>query len=682
MFIVSYKWIIEILGINIKFNEILKALDLQGFEVKSIDDLENDEHLITIEVKANRPDMLSHFGVARELTSFFNIDLPEHNFEFKSEANKKIDFSFNIDKSLCDCYYAVCVDGIDNYVKTPEYMQKRLKLFGLDSINAVVDISNYIVLEYGQPSHIYDRDKLCGNCLSICKNLNNNKFIDLSGKELELNQDDIVIKDSEDVVCVAGLIGSKKDATDKNTKNIIIESATFSKIPIRVTSKRLRLSTLSSYRFERGIDPKNSCSMIKLITNKIIEICGGSITNKFEYKSGNIIDKTVPLNSNKVNKLLGTSLDTQTIINCLEKYKFKCKRLDNYNLSVLVPSFRLDIEIEEDLIEEIARSYGYDNITPVNLCIPSVYRPNKIWEACDVFRNALIGFGFNEVINYAFVPDEICNVLNLEKSNCVILQNALSNLYNLMRPNMVYSLLNSLAYNYSVGNYNLSLFEIGRVYKKNEKSETLSSEEDHVGFIISGDNICSGFGITKPVKFDFYDLSSYLHNIFSRFNQNIEFRSKKLSWMKNSYDILSNGEKIGILGEILKEKFIKLLPNIKLIKDNIFYCEIDLKNVNFHKKVLKCDSKYPSIVRQYNLVCKKSVCSKDMIDCISSFDKSVNNVAIRDIYEDEKMIPGTHSLLFEVRYRLLDRTLSSDEVELIESRMLEELFSKFSAKIK
>ena len=680
MFVVSYKWLIEILGKDISFDEILKALDLQGFEVKSIEDLEDNEHLITIEVKANRPDMLSHFGVARELASFLDINLPEPEFEFESEVSNGLNFPIDIDKSLCSCYYSVCIDGIDISAETHKNKKKRLKLFNLDSINPAVDVSNYTILEYGQPSHIYDRDKLSGG-LSICSNQESSKFIDLSGKELELNSNDIVIKDSKSTVCVAGLIGSMKDATDKNTKNIVIESAVFSKIPIRVTSKRLHLSTLSSYRFERGVDPRNSYNILKLISNRIIKICGGHISGKFEYNPEESSKKII-LNLNKTNDLLGTSLNLQTIADCLNKYKFNCEKIDNISLSVTVPSFRLDIEIEEDLIEEVARSYGYDNIEPVNLCIPSVYRINKVWENSSVVRNILIGYGFNEVINYSFVPDELCKIYSIDEPECVILQNPLSNLYNLMRPNMVYSLVNSLAYNYSVGNYNIPLFEIGKTYKKSEKSETLSYEEDHVAFIISGDKILPGFGVVKPIKFDFYDLSSYLHNVFEQFNQKIDFQNLSFSFMRNSYSVLSDSKQIGFLGEIQKDKFNKVVPNIKLIKDKIFYCEINLKSIESSKKTLKCDSKYPSIVRQYNFVCSKSICLKDILDYINSCDISINDVIIKDIYEDKNMDLGTHSVLFEIKYRLENRTLSSEEVEIVESKMLNGLSSKFGINLK
>ena len=681
MFAVSYKWLIEILKNKIPFGDILKAFDTQGFEVKSVDDVE-DDHIITIEVKANRPDMLSHFGVARELASFFEIELNEPTFDLEIGDYDENKFKIDLDKNICDCYNSICIDGIDNNVETPEYIKKRLQLFGMESINPVVDISNYVTLEFGQPSHVYDRDKLSGNCLNICRNEKKEKFLDLSGKTLDLNPEDIVIKDSSKNVCVAGIIGSMDSETEFGTKNIVIESAVFDKIQVRMSAKRLKISTLASFRFERGVDSENSYNVLLLIAKRILDLCGGKIVHKFVYKSDVKTANKINLRVNRTNDVLGTSIDIDKISDCLKKYKFNCEILDSNNIEVKIPSFRLDIEKEIDLIEEVARSFGYDNISEKNLNNALVYRPNALYESFDVVRNMMIGFGFNEVINYSFVPESLCEIVEADKEKCVFLQNPLSNFYNLMRPTLLYSLLYSLTYNYSIGNFNLSLFEIGRIYNFDKNSETLSRENDRLGFIFSGDRIESGFGLVKPIKYDFYDLISYIKNLFVKFNQEFEFDLRKVSFMQNSYDIVSNGKIIGFLGEVVKSKFNKILPNIKLVKDKVFYCEIDLEKIQISKKVLKFESKFPSVVRQYNLICPKNLCSKDILEFIKSYDKSINEVLIKDVYEDSNMDNNEHSLLFEIKYRLADRTMSSDEIENIERGMLDEIFKKFKSRVK
>lgn len=683
MFVVSCNWILEILNKNLGIEKILKALDTLGFEVKEVKSFEND-YLITIEVKANRPDMLSHFGVARELASFFDIELEEPVFVFKQNVEKNDSFSVKIDTNLCECYNAFVIEDIDNTIQIPEYIQNRLKLFGIESINPVVDISNYITLEYGQPTHIYDKDKFLENSLKVCENNNACTFTDLSNKNLKLQNGDIVIKNNNEIVCLAGIIGSKIAETNKNTKNIIIESAIFNKIPVRLTSKRLKISTLASFRFERGVDAGNSLNILNLIAQKIINLCGGKLVCKFIYKINKIFDKNLNLRVSRTNDILGTNLKINQILECLGKYKFECKKKDENNILVKIPSFRLDMEREIDLIEEVARGIGYDIIEPLNPKTSLIYRPNKLYEKFDILRNILMGFGFNESINYSFIPSEVCNIIdNLNKNNCIILQNPLSNLYDLMRPNLIYSLLYSLSYNYSIGNYDSSFFEIGRTYELDKNAETFAQETDSLGFIISGNKINSGFGINKAIKYDFYDLNSYLNSIFDYFDQkNIKFNQKNVSYMNNYYDLIFENKNLGFIGEINKSKFIKILPNLKLIKDKIFYCEIKINKIKENKKILKFESKFPSIIRQYNFICPKNIFSIEIVNYIKSKSKLINKVSIKDIYKDNKMNINEHSLLFEIEYRLSERTINSEEIELIENDLSTSLLKKFGMKIK
>ena len=681
MFTVSYKWIVEIFGKNVEFDEIVRALDSQGFEVKSIENVK-DDHLITIEVKANRPDMLSHFGVARELAAFLKINLDEPVFNLEIDEFDKDNFSVKLDESVCDCYHAICLDGINNTVETPDYIRERLEIFGMESINAAVDISNYTVLEFGQPTHIYDRDKLSGNCLNVYKNEKKCDFIDLFGNKLKLDSGDIVIEDSKKQLCIAGIIGSLNCETRKATKNVVIESAVFSQVPIRMTSKRLKISTLSSYRLERGVDCENSENVLMLIVQRILKTCGGHVVHKFGYRSSRKIDNKINLRVDRTNCILGTDLQTEEIVSCLRQYKFNCNVENENNISVNVPSFRLDVQKEIDVIEEVARGIGYDNILQKNLEIPLVYRKNKLYEIVDSIRNLLIGFGFNEVINYSFIPERVCNIIDLDKNKCVFIQNPLGEYYSLMRPNMVFSLLSSLSYNYSIGNYNVALFEIGRTYHLNKNSETLSDEINSLGFIISGNRIESGFGIVKPIKYDFYDLSSYINNIFSSFNQKITFSKNESACMKNFYNISSNGETIGFLGEVEASKFLRVLPNVKLVNDRIFYCEIDIDKIFFRKKSVVFESKYPSIIRQYNLICNKNVSCKEICDYIDGIDVSVRGVVIKDVYEDLKLNSELHSVLFEIRFQLEDRTMTNEEIESLEKKMLKELQDKFNISIK
>ena len=681
MFAVSLNWLCEILNTNISLDDMMSAFNIQGFEVKSIDQV-GDDYLITIEVKANRSDMLSHYGVAREVASFMNIEFEDFSSNLKlddSDERKKLGVS--VDKSICDYFCIIRIDGIDNSVKTPDYVRKRLEFFGINSINAVVDISNYIAIEMGQPTHAYDFDKIHGGYLSVCENKKEQKFTTLAGTSTDLKQGDILVCDDEKPLCIAGIIGSSNSEVDENSKNIVIESAVFSKVPVRVTSRRLKISSLASFRFERGVDPLGSFTINKIFAERIIKICGGKITYHFESSTRDVQEKLIDLRISRVNLLLGTRLNLDKVSKCLERYCFKCEKKQDDVLSVKIPSFRLDIEREVDLIEEVARSISYDNISPSNMNIVANYIPNKVYERFDVIRNILNGFGLNEVINYTFIPGEICKIMNLNNEDCVFLQNPLSNMYDLMRTSLLYSLLYSLSYNYSVGYYNLALYEIGRTYKKDNSSETLSSEENISSFIVSGNRIDSGFGIGKSIKFDFYDMISYLKNIFSIFNMNYDFKKFDCDYLENSYNVMSNDEKIGFVGKVVKNKFLKLLPNLKLVKDDIFYCEISIDKIEEKNKIQKFESKFPSVARMYNLICSKSVSVKDIKNAIFNCGKEIYSIDIKDVYKDG--IDSEHqALLFEICFWLSERTLRIEEVESLESKILEKLDLLYGIKIK
>ena len=364
----------------------------------------------------------------------------------------------------------------------------------------------------------------------------------------------------------------------------------------------------------------------------------------------------------------------------LSKYSFICEK-ENKDLYVQIPNFRLDIENEIDLIEEVARSFGYDNIEPKSMNIISNYHPNLTYEHFDSIRNILNGFGFSEVINYSFINEEMYKILGLDREECVFLQNPLSNFYSLMRPNLLYSLLYSSSYNYSIGNYDISIYEIGRSYVKDKKSRTSTREENKLAFIISGNRLNSGFNIQKNVKFDFYDMTSYIHNIFSFFNMKYEFEKLNCDFLTNSYNLISDGKEIGLIGEICKNKFLNVLPNMKLIKDSMFYCEISVDGICENRKFQKFDSKFPSIIRMYNLVYNKNILVRDIIRTIKECGSEVYYVKVNDVY-NKGLNNDEHAILFEVCFWTIDRTLCNEEIENLESKILKNLGLSYGIKIK
>ncbi len=688
MFKVSFDWLKKFCNKNITYREILNILDLQGFEVKGEQDFGNDK-VITIEVKANRPDMLSHIGVAREICAYLGEKIPEINKNNLKIDNDKFPIKINIEESkVCKRFCGLIINNINNEVETPEYIKDYLEKLGINCINAVVDIANYVMLDLGQPMHTYDIDKISSNEIKIRKSDSECKVNTLGNKPVDVQKGDIVISDSEDVLCIAGIIGSEKSMVQKNTKNIMIEAACFDEVSIRLTSRRLKVSTPSSFRFERGIDESLSADIMLRCAKLINKICGGEFCKvAFDYypypKKKNIIDLRV----SRTNDLLGINISKEDIYSYLTKYDFRCENINNDIIRVECPSYRLDLLKEVDLIEEVARIHGYDNIEPIMPKITSQYNKNQVWENMDVIRKILRGVGFNEVINYSFIPIDIMNTLKIEKENPLYseltLKNPIARDYALMRPTLIYSLLNCLAYNYSRNNTDLALFEIGRCYFEDKTKDTGCKEEDMLGMIVSGARIKKGWGIDKDIKYNYYDIINFVDLLFNEFGQKYELKESKYGFCEpgTGFDIFVSGKRVGFIAE-MKKDVVNKIPNVKLIKDKIFYCELALKELDEKIKKLQFESKYPMVNRLYNIVQKKNVSAQRVIDIIKSSSDLIKSVLVRDVYEDKKMNQDEYAVLYEIDYCSKTQTLTSEQIESIENIFLNKLNNELKAVIK
>ncbi|BED92172.1 MAG: phenylalanine--tRNA ligase subunit beta [Candidatus Improbicoccus pseudotrichonymphae] len=696
MFKVSLNWLREIVQKKINrsvfVDEILSILNLQGFEIKLIEDF-SDDKIITIEVKANRPDMLYHSGVAREIVSFLDFKYDDFSeFSFGENIEEKSDnfpAKIIVDNNVCKRYVAIVIRNINNRIEISSDIKKKLESIGVGSVNPVVDIQNYIMFEFGQPAHVYDFDKIKGKQLSVKAATGTFCFENLSGNKIKILPGDIIISDEEDIGCLAGIIGSKRLETDENTKNILIEAAIFDPINVRVTSRRTKVSTPSSFRFERGVSIERTKKICCIIAEKIIENCGGKITEGIYDYCEKIQPKKIDLDIQKCNSVVGTALSKSNIVNLLEKYDFKCENgINENNLIVTVPGFRLDVESEIDLIEETAKSFGYDNIKPDMPIFKSEFVKNSNFERNETIRSVLFGLGFNEIMTYSFIPDNTLSVLKIDNKHRlysnIVLQNPISNSYALMRSTMVYSMLENLVYNYSIGNQDLALFELGRVYFEDKNTDTKCVERDILAMIFSGNRIEKGWGVDKNVKYNFYDLISFVNIIFEKFGIDFETKESDLQFIlyNSRYELHVDNENIGFLGEVDKKIFAKLVPNVKLLKDSVFFCEFYTQHINESKKKLCFESKYPAIVRKYNFLVPENIKARNIIDVIIDKNNIVLDCCVKDLYRSDNMPLGFFSLLFEVVYRHKNRTLTSKEIETVEFSFLSKLKNNLKVSLK
>ena len=687
MFKFSLNWLRDYRGKDAKYEDIMKKLKSQGFEFDGNQKIE-DDIVTAIEVKANRPDMLYHLGIAREIKAYDGETVPTISEEKLEADNNKFPVNISINSRVCKRFCAVKINGVNALVETPKYITRRLNALGINSVNAVVDIGNYVMLDMGQPIHAYDVDKLAGAELRVDEAVSDAKITTFAGETAEVKKGDIVISDGDGIKCVAGIIGAENAAVSESTKDIILEGAVFDEIKVRLTSRRLKISTPSSFRFERGVNSESTFDVLVKCAKMITEICGGTIEpiafDDFSVKSP---EHAVKLSVKNCNRLIGTDLDRDTIVKCLEKYNFSCTIENEDVIEVRIPSYRLDVLKEVDLIEEVARIYGYDNIEPVMPTIMTSYNKNQAWSNMDIIRELLVGLGFCETINYSFIPGDTMKIFGIEPQDelysDLVLQNPIAGAYALMRPMMTYSLLNCLAYNYSINNSNLALFELGRVYFKDEKQDTGVKEINTCAFIMSGVRIPRGFGSDKDVKYSYYDLLNYLNIVMNRFAAKFELSKKDYKFCEDGsgYDIIVDGQRIGFIGEINRAKLGKI-PNLKLVKDKIFYCEFYIDGLKENVKKIKFESKYPPINRLYNLVQRRDTPAKDVIGVIQSASELVRNVKVNDIYSDKNLPEGTHAILYEVNYCSKEHTLSAEEIENIEAEFLKKLEAGFGIKFK
>lgn len=689
MFKFSFNRIKDLCSGNLSSSELLEILNLQGFEVKSVQEIGDDTE-ITIEVKANRPDMLSHLGISREVCAFRNQTIPSVEKCNIIPQNDKFALKINIDgEKICSRFSGVILRNIDNTGKTPLHITKTLETLGINLVNPVVDIANYIMFEFGQPMHTYDLDKIFENELIIKKAPDNCTVDVLGNKSANVRKNDIIISDKDKILCIAGIVGSENSSVKENTKNIFIESAVFDEVSIRLASKAMKLSTPSSFRFERGVNLEISLDVLQACSEMILKYCGGKADSAwFDKQILNQDVKTIDLRVKRANEILGIDLSVDSMIQYLERYGFPCIKNSDGIINVKIPGYRLDVCMEIDLVEEIARIHGYDNIDPVMPMSRIQYNDNPVWSCMDMLRNILTGAGFCEVVNYSFIPHNSMEVLNIKKDSPIysdlLLQNPIARAYSLMRPTLAYSLLSSLAYNYSRNNTDLALFEIGRVYFKDTHYDTGCRETDLIGFIISGSRIEKGFGIQDDIKYSYYDLLNYLNIIFRRLGKEFSLNPNEYGFCEDgtSYDIICDNIRIGFIGEINRKK-LSVVPNVKLLKDKIFYCEMNVENLNEQHKVLKFESRYPKIKRLYNFIVSKDIPAGEVINIISGANSIIKNILVKDIYEDKKMISlNQRAILFEVSYCSSSSTLTSEQIQKIESKFIKELKSKTGSFLK
>lgn len=665
---------IQELGLDNKF---LKKEDIEGIcELSSdapigenpITYLNYDDEVIDFELTSNRGDLLSIIGMAYEIGAIYNKKVKKIDTDY---SKYKDDMNINLDVKTDKCSLFIMKKASNVVIKdSPDFIQKRLIASGIRPINNVVDISNYVMLETGQPLHFYDYDKL-SNSIIVRNAFKNEKLVTLDNIERTLSEDDIVIANENEAIGLAGVMGGLSTEVTNDTKNILIESAIFDSVSVRLTSKKI-LRSEASNRFEKGLDPKRTYLAIERSCHLLEKYADAKIVEETkEYCDINICDKSIDLKISDVNKLLGLSISKEEICNIFDRLSFDWKDNDDI-LTVIVPTRRQDISIKEDLIEEVARIYGIDKITGVLPNLP--IKKGSYNKFIRQIRHKLSSLGLNETLSYTLIPNSESHKFTMDNFEEINLLDPMTDDRKTLRYSIIPSLMMIYDYNNKRNNKDISIFEMGKSFK-NVDNQFL--ETNHLGILMSG----KYFDGIKKDNVDFYYLKGILEELLdslgyaNRYSLLIsdfpkEFHPGASAWIN------LNGQNVGIIG--------KIHPNIT--KDDIYVLEMDLDLIRSYS-VKKLDykeiSKYPSISKDVAFVVDKNICNETIIKEIKrSGGKYLVDVDLFDYYDGDKIDENKKSLAYNLIFNDKNNTLTDEIIMPIFNKIISDVCSKFEATIR
>ena len=622
--------------------------------------------IFELDLNPNRSDCTNHLGFAYEVATILNKDvsLPDLEVhEIEESAKDQLNIKINTDK--CPLYTAKIVKNVE-IKESPEFIQKRLQACGMRPINNLVDISNYVMLEYGQPLHFFDADKI-NNEIIVRLAEEKEEVITLDKKLQSLQSNDIVISNEKEVLAIAGVMGGLNSSIDENTKNIIIESALFDSYSVRYTSLRLDLRSEASLRFEKPLNHEYTHQALLRACHLLEKYAAGEV-----LKDEVIVDnlekesKVLEISQTEINSLLGMNLSIEEINSILKRLSFKVKEKDNIFI-VEVPNRALDIKLKADLIEEIGRIYGYENIVgklPIQPIKVGGYQP-KIAFRKDISKR-MRSLGLDEVRTYTLISAEEALTFNQEKDSLIKVLSPMSSDRTTLRQSVLPSLLKTIEYNLSRQVKDINIYEISNVYFKEKDNYC---EELKLGLVMSGnysDNLWQG----KKIEIDFYVIKGIVENLLNYlgFSGRFSFKADSLSKEFNPYMssiILIDSQEVGFIGCIH--------PNLS--KNPLYLGELSLEKIytikpnefKYHEI-----SKFPNIIKDAAFIFDKEITADTIIETIKKVDQKIlKDIQIFDYYQGEKLSNDKKSIALSFIFEDNQRTLTDDEVMIVFNQIIQ-----------
>lgn len=676
--------------------------------------VENDA-VIEVDITPNRSDACSHFGVARDLYAYYKahnnptsalpsregVQLTKPSVEEFKEEDQTSPISVFVDApDAAPRYSGLYIKGVE-VKESPEWLKNSLLAIGLRPINNVVDVTNFVLHEMGQALHAFDADKIKGNEIHVRYAKQGEKFVTLDGVEREMDSRDLMIANKEEAMCIAGVFGGLESGVTENTKNIFLESAYFDPVTIRKTSRRHQLQTDASFRYERGCDPCNTLYVLKRAALLIKEVANAEQVGLILDNSASqelLKPWSVTIDINRVNSLIGKAIGEDTIETILKALEINivAKLGDSWQLEV--PRYRVDVQRECDVVEDILRIYGYDNVEfPEKLNTSLAYGvkpdPEKLRRR---IAEQLTAQGFNEILNNSLTKVSYYEPLTqLTLDTCVKIMNPLSQDLGVMRQTLLFGGLESIARNANRKNADLKFYEFGNCYhyKANpaarehnpENSLVEYSEEPHMALWITGNKAAQTW-VRKEEKTTFYQLRAYVNNILVRLG--VDLSKTTVERLENELfsDGLvlkaTNGKALGFIG-IVARKQLKAFD----IEQEVFYADLDwnqlLKQNKQYKAVISDLPKYPEVKRDFALLVDKSVEFADLARAAFATEKKLlKNVYLFDVYEGKNLEAGKKSYALSFILQDAENTLKDTQIENIMNRMKATFEEKFHATLR
>ena len=679
---------------------VLPADAVVGTPAKEYYNVKSD-YVLEVDITPNRVDATSHFGVARDLAAFLKQNGKPADLKRPSVDAFKIDDETPAievvveNTEACLRYSGITIKGV-TVKESPEWLQNRLKVIGLRPINNVVDITNYILHGVGQPLHSFDADKVKGNKVVVRAAVEGEKFVTLDGVERTLTDRDLMICNAEEPMCIAGVFGGLDSGVTEQTKNVFLESATFHPTWIRKTARRFGLNTDASFRYERGLDPNQTVEVMKRAALLIQEVAGGTITGAIQdIYPAPAAPYRVELTYNKVNTLIGKVIPVETVKSILESLEMKIVSETAEGLVIDVPVYRIDVQRDVDVIEDILRIYGYNNVEfsdNVKSNLSYQTPTDRSYKLQNLISEQLCGCGFNEILNNSLTRSAYYdNLSTYPVSHCVMLMNPLSADLNGMRQTLLFGGLESVEHNAKRKNGNIRFFEFGNCYDYNidnkKEGETLAefSEDYRLALWVSGSRVDNNWAHPNE-KSSVYELKAYVENILVRLGVNLQ----KVIFGNLANDIYSaglsittsSGRQLGTMG-IVSPKICKEMD----IDTEVYYAELSwtllMKEIKKSKVTFSEISKFPAVKRDLALLLDKNVQFAEIEKIATESErKLLKDVTLFDVYEGKNLPAGKKS--YAVSFYLQDegKTLNDKQIDAIMKKIQTNLEQKLGAQLR